>query len=233
MASARAASSWLTDSMSQTAAVSDVTSADRSRTAPRASRAAGAVVGSADGAVDGIRGRLSAGDPGDVRQRRRPRRGSRVSPAAPQPHILAAMSERNAWGHGLTTITDDGQVLDTWFPQPALGERPADAAVPEGLDGARRHRRGAPRAHRGPPRRDRPRRSPGRRARRLPAPAPALALPRRAQHDQPRRRLRRAAQHRLDERRRLRRSTASSRPGCGCAPAASTSRSTASTSSRG
>jgi 2,3,4,5-tetrahydropyridine-2-carboxylate N-succinyltransferase len=44
------------------------------------------------------------------------------------------MSERNAWGHGLTTITDDGQVLDTWFPQPAVGERPADAAVPEGLD---------------------------------------------------------------------------------------------------
>ncbi len=59
MASARAASSWLTDSMSQTAAVSDVTSADRSRTAPRASRAAGAVVGSAAGLVDGIRGRLS------------------------------------------------------------------------------------------------------------------------------------------------------------------------------
>ena len=45
------------------------------------------------------------------------------------------MSERNAWGHGLTTITDDGQVLDTWFPQPALGTRPADAAAPEGLEG--------------------------------------------------------------------------------------------------
>ena len=44
------------------------------------------------------------------------------------------MSERTAWGHGLTTTTDDGQVLDTWFPQPLLGERPADAVVPEGLD---------------------------------------------------------------------------------------------------
>jgi 2,3,4,5-tetrahydropyridine-2-carboxylate N-succinyltransferase len=45
------------------------------------------------------------------------------------------MSERNAWGYGLTTITDDGQVLDTWFPQPALGERPGDATAPEGLEG--------------------------------------------------------------------------------------------------
>ena len=44
------------------------------------------------------------------------------------------MSERSAWGHGLTTITDDGQVLDTWFPQPALGTAPADAVAPEGLE---------------------------------------------------------------------------------------------------
>src|SRR5690349_11002264 len=43
------------------------------------------------------------------------------------------MSERSAWGHGLTTITDDGQVLDTWFPEPALGARPADAGAPAGL----------------------------------------------------------------------------------------------------
>ncbi|XGX77974.1 2,3,4,5-tetrahydropyridine-2,6-dicarboxylate N-succinyltransferase [Terrabacter sp. BE26] len=49
------------------------------------------------------------------------------------PHILAAMSERSAWGHGLTTISDDGQVLDTWFPRPALGTPPADAAAPTGL----------------------------------------------------------------------------------------------------
>src|SRR5262245_64548116 len=43
------------------------------------------------------------------------------------------MSERSAWGYGLTTVTDDGQLLDTWFPQPALGVRPADAEAPEGL----------------------------------------------------------------------------------------------------
>jgi 2,3,4,5-tetrahydropyridine-2-carboxylate N-succinyltransferase len=43
------------------------------------------------------------------------------------------MSERSAWGHGLTTITEDGQVLDTWFPQPALGTPPADAPAPTGL----------------------------------------------------------------------------------------------------
>jgi len=45
------------------------------------------------------------------------------------------MSERSAWGHGLTTVTDDGQELDTWFPQPALGTRPDDAKAPEGLEG--------------------------------------------------------------------------------------------------
>jgi 2,3,4,5-tetrahydropyridine-2-carboxylate N-succinyltransferase len=44
------------------------------------------------------------------------------------------MSERSAWGYGLTTVTDGGQTLDTWFPRPALGERPADAAAPNGLD---------------------------------------------------------------------------------------------------
>jgi 2,3,4,5-tetrahydropyridine-2-carboxylate N-succinyltransferase len=43
------------------------------------------------------------------------------------------MSERSAWGHGLTTITDGGQVLDTWFPEPALGARPADSGAPAGL----------------------------------------------------------------------------------------------------
>ncbi len=42
-------------------------------------------------------------------------------------------SERSAWGFGLATTTDDGTVLDTWYPQPALGARPADAAVPEEL----------------------------------------------------------------------------------------------------
>ena len=43
------------------------------------------------------------------------------------------MAERTAWGHGLATITQDGQVLDTWFPQPALGAAPDDAEAPDGL----------------------------------------------------------------------------------------------------
>ncbi|MGL5929224.1 MAG: 2,3,4,5-tetrahydropyridine-2,6-dicarboxylate N-succinyltransferase, partial [Dermatophilaceae bacterium] len=29
---------------------------------------------------------------------------------------------RIAWGHGLLTVADDGTVLDTWYPAPALGE---------------------------------------------------------------------------------------------------------------
>ena len=43
-------------------------------------------------------------------------------------------TERRAWGHGLATVHDDGTVLDTWYPQPALGERPADAAAPAALE---------------------------------------------------------------------------------------------------
>ena len=31
------------------------------------------------------------------------------------------MRDRTAWGHGLATVTDDGSVLDTWYPSPALG----------------------------------------------------------------------------------------------------------------
>jgi len=38
-----------------------------------------------------------------------------------------------AWGYGLATIADDGSVLDTWYPAPALGEPPADATAPESL----------------------------------------------------------------------------------------------------
>ncbi|MFM6967372.1 MAG: 2,3,4,5-tetrahydropyridine-2,6-dicarboxylate N-succinyltransferase [Microbacteriaceae bacterium] len=33
----------------------------------------------------------------------------------------------HAWGHGLATIAEDGTVLDTWFPAPALGRGPSDA----------------------------------------------------------------------------------------------------------
>jgi 2,3,4,5-tetrahydropyridine-2-carboxylate N-succinyltransferase len=40
-------------------------------------------------------------------------------------------TERSAWGYGLATLTEDGTVLDTWYPTPALG-----AAEPEGPYGA-------------------------------------------------------------------------------------------------
>jgi 2,3,4,5-tetrahydropyridine-2-carboxylate N-succinyltransferase len=44
-----------------------------------------------------------------------------------------------AWGHGLATVADDGTVLDTWYPSPALGS-PTGEPVPEALDAlARKH----------------------------------------------------------------------------------------------
>ncbi len=42
-----------------------------------------------------------------------------------------------AWGHGLATISQDGTVLDTWYPNPQLGEAPKTDAmwvVPKELD---------------------------------------------------------------------------------------------------
>jgi 2,3,4,5-tetrahydropyridine-2-carboxylate N-succinyltransferase len=39
-------------------------------------------------------------------------------------------SDRTAWGYGLATVTTDGQVLDTWYPTPALG--PAETEDPYG-----------------------------------------------------------------------------------------------------
>ncbi|HEX4191010.1 MAG TPA: 2,3,4,5-tetrahydropyridine-2,6-dicarboxylate N-succinyltransferase [Marmoricola sp.] len=39
----------------------------------------------------------------------------------------------HAWGFGLATIAEDGSTLDTWYPEPALGEAPADASAPAGL----------------------------------------------------------------------------------------------------
>ena len=42
------------------------------------------------------------------------------------------MTSRSAWGHGLATLTDDGQVLDTWYPAPQLGA--PDAEVPAELE---------------------------------------------------------------------------------------------------
>ncbi|QVI57882.1 2,3,4,5-tetrahydropyridine-2,6-dicarboxylate N-succinyltransferase [Nocardioides faecalis] len=38
-----------------------------------------------------------------------------------------------AWGFGLTTYAADQTVLDTWFPAPALGEKPADVEAPAEL----------------------------------------------------------------------------------------------------
>jgi 2,3,4,5-tetrahydropyridine-2-carboxylate N-succinyltransferase len=48
----------------------------------------------------------------------------------------ATTGTRTAWGYGLATVTEDGRTLDTWYPQPALGEPPADRgrhAVPAEL----------------------------------------------------------------------------------------------------
>jgi len=57
------------------------------------------------------------------------------------------MSEqRTAWAHGLATTTDDGNVLDVWYPAPTLGPAPdgdspyavpAELAALEGADPAR------------------------------------------------------------------------------------------------
>jgi 2,3,4,5-tetrahydropyridine-2,6-dicarboxylate N-succinyltransferase len=47
------------------------------------------------------------------------------------------VSERFAWGYGLTTTVASGpatgRVLDTWFPEPALGRLPANASPPHEL----------------------------------------------------------------------------------------------------
>ncbi len=48
------------------------------------------------------------------------------------PGSLPGMAEQTAWGHGLATIAEDGSVLDTWYPSPALGS-PSGEAVPDAL----------------------------------------------------------------------------------------------------
>ncbi|WP_345713969.1 2,3,4,5-tetrahydropyridine-2,6-dicarboxylate N-succinyltransferase [Kineococcus glutinatus] len=58
-------------------------------------------------------------------------------------------ASRRAWGHGLATTTEDGAVLDVWYPSPALGPAPhtgphgvpAELAACEGRDPHRRVRR--------------------------------------------------------------------------------------------
>ena len=48
------------------------------------------------------------------------------------------MSARTAWAFGLATITDAGDTLDVWYPSPALGTVPGDAAAPAELAGLER-----------------------------------------------------------------------------------------------
>jgi len=55
---------------------------------------------------------------------------SQQTPDSRLPGTSGAAS--HAWGHGLATITEDGTVLDTWFPSPALGE-PDGSGAPEAL----------------------------------------------------------------------------------------------------
>jgi 2,3,4,5-tetrahydropyridine-2-carboxylate N-succinyltransferase len=68
-------------------------------------------------------------------------------PDETSPMSGAAAGTRTAWGFGLATTTDFGTVLDTWFPEPALGAKPAEAQAPQGLaalagkDSVRRVRR--------------------------------------------------------------------------------------------
>jgi len=58
--------------------------------------------------------------------------------------VAPSPTPTHAWGFGLATTAEDGSVLDTWYPAPALGEAPADAVAPpfltalEGKDDARR-----------------------------------------------------------------------------------------------
>jgi len=65
--------------------------------------------------------------------------GTRRGPGAHRFGSVEAMSDsptraqEMAWGHGLATIADDGTVLDTWYPTPALGPPGADAAPPDFL----------------------------------------------------------------------------------------------------
>ena len=48
------------------------------------------------------------------------------------------MTSRPAWGFGLATVTDDGAILDIWYPAPALGAPDDDAVAPADLTAAER-----------------------------------------------------------------------------------------------
>ncbi len=56
--------------------------------------------------------------------------------------MLVTDAPSTAWGHGLATLDADGNLLDVWFPAPALGdaddsEAPAELTALEGKDEAR------------------------------------------------------------------------------------------------
>jgi 2,3,4,5-tetrahydropyridine-2-carboxylate N-succinyltransferase len=38
-------------------------------------------------------------------------------------------AENHAWGMGLATIASDGNILDTWYPKPSLGQAPKSDAI--------------------------------------------------------------------------------------------------------
>jgi 2,3,4,5-tetrahydropyridine-2-carboxylate N-succinyltransferase len=42
-------------------------------------------------------------------------------------------SPQPAWAYGIATLTEDGTVLDVWYPSPALGAAPTGATEPTGL----------------------------------------------------------------------------------------------------
>ena len=59
-----------------------------------------------------------------------------MTDASPATQDRPAAQGRPAWGLGLATVTDAGAVLETWYPEPHVGEVPKDAgphAVPAHL----------------------------------------------------------------------------------------------------
>ncbi|WP_456789532.1 2,3,4,5-tetrahydropyridine-2,6-dicarboxylate N-succinyltransferase [Cellulomonas sp. P5_C5] len=52
--------------------------------------------------------------------------------------MTARTAARPAWGYGLATVTDDGTLLDVWYPSPALGSPADDAAAPTSLTASER-----------------------------------------------------------------------------------------------
>ena len=49
-----------------------------------------------------------------------------MTPAASSPATGPADQTRTAWADGLVTTSEEGVVLDAWYPAPRLGEPPAE-----------------------------------------------------------------------------------------------------------